>query len=314
MRYEFDADRMQEVVLLPARALELCPEAGEAELRVLLFLARTGGAEEAEILGHFSGLLDEGSVREALAFWRGAGLFSKGGSKKRPPRTDEEEKRRDEAGERNVRILSERPNYTSFDLASAVENQSDFKSLVDYAEHRLEKVFNRADLSLLYSFVDYLALPVDVVMLAIEACAKENKKSLRYIEKLLVALADQEIVTYEEADAYFARRAEYLSFEGQVRAMCGFGSRALTAAEKKIITAWKDEKGYTKEELTEAYEKTVNAISKPSVSYMNKVLSTLREQGGEGERSTGAAKTYDRASRFRKAVERTKKKRGEEEG
>ncbi|MBQ2253125.1 MAG: DnaD domain protein, partial [Clostridia bacterium] len=247
---------------------------------------------------------EENEVREALAFWRGAGLFSKKRGAKKV--AQEQEKKADDG----VKIVSSRPNYTSFDLANAVDHSPDFKSLVDYAEGKLEKLLNRADLAILYSFVDYLALPVDVVMLAIEACVREGKKSLRYIEKLLIALADDGIVTYEDADAYFVRRAEYLSYEGRVRAMCGFGARALTAAEKKLITAWKDEHKYTEEELVAAYEKTIAAINKPSISYMNKVLHTLRSTPAATAEDTH--KTYDTESRFEAAVSRKKKKKTEE--
>ena len=298
MRYEISEKWTDESFAVPRAAETFLSEAGECELRVLLFAASHGAFEDFEIVSSLD--FPESEVREALAFWRGAGLFSKSARKQ----TAEPKKE-----EPAVKIVSARPNYTSFDLAAAVDNAPDFKSLVDYAEHRLGKNFNRADLSLLYSFVDYLALDVDVVMLAIESCAKEGKKSLRYIEKLLIALVDDEICTYEAADAYFARRAEYLSFEGQIRALCGFSARALTAAEKKLITSWKDEYHYTQEELNEAYEKTVNAIAKPSLSYMNKVLRTLREGDVQKDRPN---KTYNTESRFAKALARPKRTKREE--
>ena len=302
MQYEISKKWLDESFAVPCACEAFFAEAGECELRVLLFAAARGVFDAEEIVEKLN--LPESDVREALAFWRGAGLFSKTrtAEKKTPQKPKEEER---------VKIVSSRPTYSSLDLAAAVENSTEFKSLVDFAEKRLEKLFNRAELSILYSFVNFYEMPVDVVMLCIEACAKEGKKSLRYIEKLIIALADDGITAYEDADAYFARRAEYLSFEGKIRALCGFTSRALTAAEKKIITSWKDEYKYGEAEVQEAYEKTVNAIAKPSLTYMNKVLLTMREQPrDDGER--GIKKTYDTQSRFEAAVKRTKKKRGEE--
>lgn len=307
MHYEISTEWTKDAVFVPRACEEFLAEAGECELRVLLFAAFRTSFEDTDVLEALD--FPETEVREALAFWRGAGLFSKQKRKKASSPLSQEEQTKEPS---QVKILSSRPSYTAFDLADAVEHKQDFKSLVDYAERRLEKQFNRNDLSLLYSFVDYLGLPVDVVMLAIESCAKEGKKNLRYIEKLLVALVEDEIVTYEDADAYFARRAEYLSYEGTVRAMCGFGTRALTAAEKKIITAWKDEKAYTKEELTAAYDKTISAISKPSVAYMNRVLATLRETPVMESAAGKTAKTYDTQSRFAAAVKRTRKNRTED--
>lgn len=305
MRYEISDKLFGDSFAVPRVCEDYLAEAGEVELRVLLFATSRVSFEDGELVAALSDF-EESEVREALAFWRGAGLFSKKRGVKKAAKHEAEKPT--ETPE--VKIVSSRPNYTSFDLANAVEQQPDFKSLVDYAEGRLEKMLNRADLSLLYSFVDYLALPVDVVMLGIEACVKEGKKSLRYIEKLLIALVDDGITSYEDADAYFVRRAEYLSYEGRVRTMCGFGSRALTAAEKKLITAWKDEYKYTEEELVAAYEKMIAAINKPSISYMNKVLHTLRETPAATD--ADATKTYDTESRFSRAVSRKKKTKTEE--
>ncbi len=300
MRYELSGRLSGEAFSIPREAEAYFAEAGESELRVLLFACRVRAFDEEEIVAALG--LESSAVREALAFWRGAGIFVKGGTK-----TEKQAEKNEDAP--RVKILSSRPNYTSFDVANAIDRSPEFKSLIDYTEQTLEKMLSRAELSQLYSFVDYLGLPVDVVMLAIESCVKEGKKNLRYIEKLLIALVDAEITEYEAADAYFASRAEYLSFEGKIRAMCGFSSRALTAAEKKIITAWKDEAHYTQEEIAEAYEKTVNAISKPSVSYMNKVLRTLREGS---PKESDPQKTYDTESRFAKALARPKRTKREE--
>lgn len=313
MRYRLNL-RPRHNLAVPAQVSEFLSEAGEAELKVLLYAAKDPTFSDRELIDGLSDTLDPEQVREAIAFWRGAGIFSKETAKKSPAaKTAEPENAKTDA-RKTVRVVSERPNYTSAQLALAVEENADFKSLIDYAEHRLQKNFNASDLSLLYSFVDRLGLPVEVVMLAIESCAGEGKKNLRYIEKLLIDLADREIDDLEKADAYFKRREEYLSFEGQIRAMCGFGTRTLTAREQELLTVWREEWKVSDEELKDAYERTIRAINKPSLAYMNRILATLREakdrvKTASGKLAAGEGKTYDLDDFFASAVERTKRNR-----
>ncbi len=303
MRYQISEGAQQDGFWVPERAGDCLATASEAELKVLFCACRLGSFEADELVQALAGSVSSDEALQALAFWRGAGLFSAPGAQGQtlaePPSVK--------------KITTSRVQYTRLELADAAEKNRDFKSLIDYAEHRLNKNFTATDLNILYSFVDYMALGVDVVMLAIEQCATEGKTSLRYIEKLLIALADEGIDSYEAADAYFTSRREYLSFEGQIRAMCGFSTRSLTAAEKKILAAWQGEGGFSMEEIRAAYERTVTAISKPSLSYMNKVLTTARTRGeaidaisAEQQKATG--KTYETNSRFQAALERTRKK------
>ena len=145
MQYEISKKWLDESFAVPRACEAFFAEAGECELRVLLFAAARGVFDAEEIVAELN--LPESDVREALAFWRGAGLFSKTrtAEKKTPQKPKEEER---------VKIVSSRPTYSSLDLAAAVENSTEFKSLVDFAEKRLEKLFNRAELSILYSFVN----------------------------------------------------------------------------------------------------------------------------------------------------------------
>lgn len=317
MHYEISEQFSRESFAVPARAAAYFSDAGEPELRVLLYCCKHASFEEAEMIADLAAVLTEAQVREGMAFWRGAGLFSK--SKKRAAAPAE----RDEAPALKpnksapAAIPSARPNYTSMELAAAVEKKPAFSALLDYAQRRLEKNFNGSDIGLLYSFVDYLGLPTDVVMLAIEQCATEGKKSLRYTEKLLIAFADDGIDSYEKAEAYFQARRDYLSFEGKVRALCGFGARSLTAAEKSILATWSEEWKVEFSLVDAAYERTIKAIGKPSLGYMNKVLHTLRESGaktGADARAVPqdkAMKTYDVNEFFAAAVKRARKKQKE---
>ena len=175
-------------------------------------------------------------------------------------------------------IKTHKPSYTSKELADAASDGK-FTELLDFAQKSLGKAFNRNDIATVYSFVESLLLPYDVIMLGIEHCVTEGKSNLRYIEKLLIDFADHDVNTYERAEEYILARANYKSFEGKIRKTLGIGQRSLTSREKAIISTWQTEWCCTDELLEFAYEKTVEKTGKASMSYMNKILENWHTAG-----------------------------------
>ena len=280
---------------LPLELIDRLPDAGETELKILLIiyaLAAEKGADELEDsrlreCAAEAGL-DEKETESAIGFWRGAGFLT--GKKRKTAKAENSSdekpispKKPDEQSEKteNKQVLfdpGKKPAYSGGELADAVSGKPDFKALVDYTQQRLGKMINQSELGILYSLYDYLKMPVEVIMLAIEHCVSENKSSIRYVEKLLISFADDGIDSYEGAEAYINRRRKYKSFEGRIRSLCGLGERALTKSEKAIVSALSESE--TPEELiTLAYEKTVAATGKASLAYMNKILSDWSEKG-----------------------------------
>ncbi len=255
--------------------------ATDEELRLLILLAKESidkdYLSESELFSaaEKSGI-DKETFVEALAFFRGAGLVET---------EDKAEKKEPVAavgGEEPILpVPKKRPHpasYTSVQLADAAQSR-EFNALVDYSSKALSRTFNSRDLSTLYSFVDSLCMPYDVIMLAIEHCVSEGKKSLGYVEKLLISFADSEIDTYEKAEDYIKRRVAYKGFEGGIRRLLGLGQRSLTAKEKAMISSWQTEFKSSDELITLAYERTVEKTGRASMSYMNKILKNWFEAG-----------------------------------
>ncbi|MBQ3076064.1 MAG: DnaD domain protein, partial [Clostridia bacterium] len=186
MFYRFGKSYPDELVMLPGQFFEKTEHASETELRVMLSLAphiARGGLEEEEALALLEESFAAEEVLAALAFWRGCGIFKTDGKrsvKKPAPKVATEKEEEKEPAVKKVIDADEAPFYSSADLAAAAQEQPDFKNLVSFAEGRLEKVMNTSELARLYSFLDYLKMPLDVVILVIEDCASRDKKSLRY--------------------------------------------------------------------------------------------------------------------------------------
>ncbi len=325
MFYRFGKNYPDELVLLPLQLFEKVEHASETELRVLLHLAphiAKGGLEEEEALVLLEESFSSEEVLAALAFWRGCGIFKTDGKRamkkfalKAPITQSRPDQSEDEPAAKKIIDADEAPFYSSADLAAAAQSQPDFKNLVSFAEQRLEKVMNTSELARLYSFLDYLKMPLDMVILVIEDCAARDKKSLRYITKVLTSFQDEGIDTYDKAEAYFVARNERASYEGKVKALFGL-TRKLTKAEEECIALWRTTFDFSDEMLELAYEKTVNAAKNPTVKYMHKILENWHASGfttpadvdGGGTPGAKAEKSYDVDDFFQSAVSKGRKK------
>ena len=317
MIYRFGKTHPDSLLILPGEVLDVIENASETEIRFLLAIAPllSGGAEEEDLILAVGDLFEREEAVSALAFWRGCGVLKTDAKKKSPARKAVRipaEKREEEIEEKEPKKtldVDEPPFYSSKDLAEAAETMPEFKNLVSFAEERLEKVMNTSELAKLYSFLDYLKLPLDVVMLVMEDCCSQGKKGLRYISKVLVTFADEEINTYEKAEAYFLSKKERQSYERYVRNLFGLGDRKLARGEAECIGTWKEKYGFGEEMLDAAYEKTVAAAKNPTIKYMHKILESWHASGiktpdeidsaPSGEK---APKSYDLDDFFEKAV------------
>lgn len=303
------------LLILPEEVLSHIPEAGEGEIRILLYLARllsTSPLEEEEIVSALAEQFEADQVRLALAFWRGCGILKTDKKKKNAENRTPALPKSAPAPKVDA---DEAPFYSAKDLADAAQREPDFKNLVSFAEERLEKVMNTSELARLYSFLDYLKMPLGVVMLVIEDCVSREKRSLRYITKMLTSFQDDGIDTYEKAEEYFAQRAESLLYEKHVRALFGLGDRKLTQAEGEILDTWRKKFAFGEEMLDAAYEKTVAAAKNPSIKYMHKILESWYQAGATTPKEAGklaaspakAPKSYDLDDFFDKAVSKGRK-------
>ncbi len=311
--YRIKKKIMNDTFEVPRKLISKLSEATENDLKLFLLMAvnAENDAVDTDILGtelENAGIPPE-AVGEGLAFLRGAGLIEKASAKR--TQKAESEQAAELTGEKVRPTPSQRPSYTAAQLAAAAENTT-FKELVNWASARLGKMFGNAELEILYSFKDYLCLPDDVIMLAIEHCATQGKASLRYIEKMLIGFADKDINTYQKAEEYILNQKKYISFESVVRQIIGIESRALSSKEKSMVSKW-CEWQISDELLRLAYDKTVDNTKKFSPDYMHKIIESWHTLGfktvaevNSGDTRPKSNSSYDTEDFFRIALERSK--------
>ena len=268
--------------VLPASVLDVMGRAGAIDLRVLMCLCAHGGEVELNDLCT-SCACDEDEARDALAFWRGAGIIEadKSGAKKTQKKTAAEsaEKTVEPKETKKLRAADELPGYTSDQLGDILEKRQDIVMLIDECQNIVGKLFNAKEINIVIGLADYLGLDVEYIVTLITYCVSIGKKTLHYIEKTAFGLYDAGICTAEQLTAELERRERAVSIEGKIRTLFGIGTRAFTTKEKKFIGAWVNDFGYGEDVIQKAYEVTADATGAASIPYANSVIERWNAEG-----------------------------------
>ena len=270
--------------MLPGSLLSCCDNATAAQMRVLLWLASDLSlAQKPKQLAKLAGC-DAKALQAALDFWVTAGvlLAEEREAAALPAMADvvptAPAAMEDVSPKKHLQRADELPNYTATELAELMEQRAGVRALVDEAQHILGKIFNMSDVNILIGMLDYLGMSEESVLMLLAHCVRIEKKGLRAIEKYAIRLADRGITEPAALEEEFRVLEALHSFEGQVRAMFGMKSRALTARESKILRGWLSF-GYGIDVVRLAYERTVNATNEPSVFYANAILERWHSEG-----------------------------------
>ncbi len=172
-----------------------------------------------------------------------------------------------------------RPSYTMAEIDAVSSGNKSVSALFYQAETVLNKILTPSDMEMLYSFVDWLGLPVEVITMLLSYAAKRGKTNRRYLETVAIDWAERGIDTFEAAEAYITVLEQADSMEREIRNILGIYERALTATEKKYIKLWTEDSRITPELVALAYDRTVTHTGKLSWAYMNKILESWADAG-----------------------------------
>jgi len=244
-------------------------------LRLLLLLASDGAALDAnvdELTGRLGAKLRD--VVEAIDTLAVRGLLITGGEKLEVKKTEAEPK----PIEKKTRV-SELPSYTDAEFSALLEKRGELTDLITEAQNTLGKIFSVNETKILVSIAEEFGFDEEFLLVLLDFCRRNDRKSMRYIEKLAVSLYDSNIRTVAALTDYLHRREAQENAQNRVRSIFGIGSRALTSKEKDFIAKWTETYKFEFSMIEKAYEITVNATSKPSLSYTNKILESWYSEG-----------------------------------
>lgn len=180
----------------------------------------------------------------------------------------------------------ELPQYTARDISQRSKEDENFSLIVSEAERVFGRKLNSNDLKVLFGVYDYLALPVEVILVMLNYLAERyhakygdsRRPSANAIEKEAYAWAHREIFTLEQADEYIAFMQTRNSELDSIRRMLNIHDREFSTTERKDVSSWLD-MGFTEESIAIAYDRTIIATGSLRWNYMRKILLNWHEHG-----------------------------------
>lgn len=169
-----------------------------------------------------------------------------------------------------------RPQYTTQELACYRNDCQDVERLFTCAEKNLGKLLSYNDMNVIFSFHDWLRLPIDVIEYLLTYCAENDHRNLRYIEKCAIDWADRGIKDIEQALIYVQNFDH--NYKTILRHM-GQASSYPTPAQRKYMDTWLHQLNMPLKLITEAIDRCIEKINKFDKKYTEKILTEWHKKG-----------------------------------
>ena len=161
------------------------------------------------------------------------------------------------------------PQPLTPERVSQLKQNEDIVQLLYIAEQYLGKTLSATEMQKILFFYDGLGLSADLIEYLIEYCVSRNHKSIRYIETVATAWAQEGITSVEEAKKSSSRyNKEYFSI---LKAL-GITNRNPVETEVTLMDTWLKTYGFSIEIIQEACNRTVLQTGQASFQYADKIL------------------------------------------
>lgn len=238
----------------------------------------------------------EKDVIRALNYWDGMGIIAikKNGDGEiiyidiknidldNESQIDPEEQKREEDSlevkeevQTNNSEKRERKEFTKEELKNLMGDE-EVQMLLYITQTYLGKTLNNSDINTILFMYSELNFSGELIEYLIEYCVSNGHKAFRYIEKVALNWAEENISSVAKAKEYTA------SFNGKyypVLKTFGITGRNPAEIEKQFIEKWEKDYGFDMEIIVEACNRTIVAIQKPSFQYADSILQKWLKKG-----------------------------------
>lgn len=179
--------------------------------------------------------------------------------------------------DKNIKLIPEnsyklaiaaQPSYSPKEINIYMERSDEIRSLFKFAERLFAKPLAHTELNMLLSFLEWYALPLDVIKVMLQYCVSINKKSRRYMETVARDWSENEITTVEEANDYIGR------FDVYATILRAYGITGKVANKKQIsyMKQWLYEYKLSLDVILEACQDTFASTGSASFKYTHEIL------------------------------------------
>jgi len=247
---------------LPIKFLdEYLPKADPSYIVVYLYAYRfVSQGEKAPSNSQIAAALGikESDVSDAMGYWGNLGF---------------------NLGSKKVIKTLHKSIYTPGEIAQRAKSDKKLSWLFEEAQNTLGKILSSADMLTLFWIYDYLELNHQVIMLIVNYSQKNNKSSMRYIERVATDWADKGIDTVRKAEKHLAMLEDKRTYEYKIKRLLGIYDRDFTPSEKKVVEQWQSELKPSDELVLSAFDINIERTGKLSVKYINGILKSWEEKG-----------------------------------
>lgn len=161
------------------------------------------------------------------------------------------------------------------DRIKELKQNEDIIQLLYIAEQYLGKTLTPTEMQKILFFYDELKMSADLIEYLIEYCVSRNHKSIRYIETVAMAWAEEGIRTVTMAKDSSSRYGkDYFTI---LKAL-GITGRNPVDTEIALMDTWLKDYGFTMDLIQEACSRTVLQTGQPSFQYADKILSGWKKK------------------------------------
>lgn len=221
--------------------------------------------------------LNISDVERAWDYWEGEGLV---------------EKYINLDGSYDIKFISLRNYYIeNMGPKAQVVEPSPTDNLVSQMESdSIREMFNRVDYHMrrtttptekmeILSWITDYNMSTDMISTAFEYCTeKKGKISVNYVRAVIISWYDKGLSTLEEVEGEIQKSDEKYVRKNKILRKLGLQYRAVSEPEIDLINSWYDQFSYSEDLIDQAIARTAN-IPKPSINYVNSILTKWRKMG-----------------------------------
>ncbi len=318
MEYRLDIGAWGSVFAVPSmladKHLKL---AGAAQLKVILWLLRHAGEgfDTADIAAALN--MHEADVRDCMQYWINAGLVAENTGVLTPPEPEEPQSaeqtgdkpedmqtgQTEDTGKPPKRLPARPDKPDQKYLSERMKTDPAVEFLMNSADEIFGRLTSVNDKETLLLIHEYDGLPVDVLVMLMQYAAGEGKCNMKYIEKLAISWADEEILTIDAAEKKIQELTDRNNAAKKYQHILGLEAHSPTKKEKDFADLWINKRKFPDELIREAYEICIDNKGKFIQKYITSILESwfkagittkeqLRAQQG-AKKKPSKSNTYD---------------------
>lgn len=267
MDYYLNPANFNSAFSVPSAVVDRHLKFAKAEhVKILLYLLKnmSDDLSEATIASELS--VSEYEVGEALLYWADAGILMPKVPLERPKET-----------EKKAVIKNAKP--TRNDVARRGLEDPKIQFMLREAQIKFGRNLKNNETSTLVWLYDDQGLDVSLILLIIQYAAGRNKLNMRFVESVAVDWVNKGIDNITDADAELRRITAGEQAWKTVSAAFGLESRKPSKNEAEKSLMWVDEWHISGEMLSAAYDACIDAKSKFSFPYVEKIIESWHKKG-----------------------------------